>query len=87
MATKKVKSAGRYGIRYGKKIRDKTAAVEASSRAKHKCPSCLKQGLKRQAAGIWECRNCNTKIAGGAYNPRTSTMKIVEKALARQQKE
>lgn len=83
MATKKVKSAGRYGIRYGKKIRDKTAAVESKSRAVHKCPYCLKKGLKRQSAGIWECRICNKKVAGGAYSPRTSAMKIIENALSK----
>ena len=83
MATKKVKSAGRYGIRYGKKIRDKTASVESKSRAIHKCPSCLKKGLKRQAAGIWTCRNCNLKIAGGAYSPKTSAMKIIENSLSK----
>ncbi|MCK4808517.1 MAG: 50S ribosomal protein L37ae [Candidatus Aenigmarchaeota archaeon] len=85
MATKKVKSAGRYGIRYGKKIRDKTAAVESNSRAVHKCPSCLKKGLKRQAAGIWQCRICNLKLAGGAYSPKTSATKIIENALAKKQ--
>ncbi len=83
MATKKVKSAGRYGIRYGKKIRDKTAAVESNSRAVHNCPSCLKKGLKRQAAGIWQCRICDLKLAGGAYSPKTSATKIIDNALAK----
>ncbi len=86
MATKNMKSAGRFKERYGKKIRDKTASVESTSRAVHECPTCLKKGLKRKSAGIWNCRVCGAKIAGGAYNPKTSATTIIDKALQKLKK-
>ncbi|MFH1445241.1 MAG: 50S ribosomal protein L37ae [Nanoarchaeota archaeon] len=68
--TKKVGSAGRFGIRYGRKIRQRLIKVEKELKAKHKCPSCLKPGLKREKAGIWVCKKCGLKIAGKAYKPK-----------------
>ena len=40
MATKskKSKSAGRFGARYGKKVRAKLVKVESEQRVKQKCP-------------------------------------------------
>ncbi len=77
--TKKIKSAARFGARYGKKIRHLVAEIESSSRAKHVCPQCKARRLKRVAAGIWECRKCGTKVAGGAYAPSTTAGKILMK--------
>ncbi len=65
--TKKVGSAGRYGTRYGRKIRGRIKSIESVK--KHVCPSCQKAGMKREAAGIWECVKCGTKMAGKAYRP------------------
>jgi len=67
--TKKVGSAGRYGSRYGKKIRQGVVAAELTGKADYTCPSCLKNTLKRARAGIWECRKCGTKMAGKAFKP------------------
>ncbi len=77
--TKKLKSAGRFGARYGKRIRELVAAIEESSRAKHLCPACRSKKLKRVAAGIWYCRKCGIKLAGGAYAPNTTSGKILMK--------
>ena len=66
--TKKVKSAGRYGVRYGRRIRQRIVASESTK--KHACPHCLRPGVKRIAAGIWECRKCGLKFAGKAYKPQ-----------------
>lgn len=76
MATKKVGSAGRFGPRYGKKIRMRVAKVERSAKAKHICPDCQALQLRREAAGIWTCRKCGLKMAGGAYTPRVNQVKV-----------
>ncbi|MEE9406037.1 MAG: 50S ribosomal protein L37ae [Candidatus Aenigmarchaeota archaeon] len=65
--TKKVGSAGRFGARYGRKIRARIKNTETVK--KHDCPSCHKPGMKREAAGIWKCTKCSTKMAGKAYRP------------------
>jgi len=67
MKSKKSKSAGRFGSRYGKKIRDRLVAVESKQRKKQKCPFCGKFGAKRLSKGIWQCKKCNKKFAGGTY--------------------
>jgi len=59
----------RFGARYGRKTKKKFAQVEKQQRAKHKCPYCNKIGVKRLAAGIWNCAKCNSKFAGKAYTP------------------
>jgi large subunit ribosomal protein L37Ae len=61
------KTTKRFGSRYGMSTRNKAAKIEAEQRRKHKCPYCNKTAVKRVAAGIWECRKCNTKFAGKAY--------------------
>ncbi|MEM2138924.1 MAG: 50S ribosomal protein L37ae, partial [Candidatus Woesearchaeota archaeon] len=33
-----------------------------------KCPYCKKQGVKRKASGIWECKKCNSVFTGKAYS-------------------
>ncbi|RLJ07457.1 MAG: 50S ribosomal protein L37ae [Candidatus Aenigmatarchaeota archaeon] len=68
--TKKVGPAGRFGPRYGSKIKERLLEVELQQRQKHPCPACLKPGLKRLAKGIWYCPKCGLKFAGKAYKPR-----------------
>lgn len=77
MHTKKVGSAGRFGNKYGSKIRVAVAKAEADSRSCHPCPVCLNQKLVRESAGIWTCRKCSTTFAGGAYSPTTAATKIM----------
>jgi len=67
--TRKVGPSGRFGVRYGKGVKKKLVEVERVQKRKHKCPNCLKPGLKRVATGIWECRKCGLKFAGKAYEP------------------
>jgi len=65
--TKKVGSAGRFGSRYGRKIRNKIIAVEKKQKAKQKCPYCSKTSVKRISKGIYNCTKCNSKFTGRAY--------------------
>ncbi|MBU1204176.1 MAG: 50S ribosomal protein L37ae [Nanoarchaeota archaeon] len=69
MATKKIGSAGRFGPRYGRTIRQKVANIEKKQKIWHKCPYCNKKRVKRISIGIWGCRSCNAKFTGKAYTP------------------
>jgi large subunit ribosomal protein L37Ae len=67
---KKKKSMGpakRFGARYGRRVKEKLAAIEKVQRADHKCPYCHYLKVKRISAGIWHCKNCEAKFTGKAY--------------------
>ena len=65
--TKKVKSAGRFGPRYGKSVRRRITEIESKQRKKQVCPYCQKKALKRLSKGIWLCKKCRKKFASHAY--------------------
>ncbi len=65
--SKKVRAAGRFGARYGKKVRDKLIKVEDKQRKRQSCPECNRLGVKRLSKGIWFCKKCGKKIAGEVY--------------------
>ena len=67
--TKKVGPAGRFGARYGVRIRKRIADVEIVSKGRHECPKCKAVALGRTSSGIWECRRCGAKIASSSYMP------------------
>lgn len=67
--TKKVGSTGRFGVRYGIKLRQRVLDVEKRQKQKHKCPYCRKLKVKRVAAGIFLCKKCDSKFTGKAYWP------------------
>jgi len=70
MATKskKSKSAGRFGARYGKTVRAKLVKVEVKQRVKQKCPFC-EGTAKRLSKGIWQCsrKKCGKKFASDTF--------------------
>ncbi|MCS7131257.1 MAG: 50S ribosomal protein L37ae [Hadesarchaea archaeon] len=72
--TKKVGPAGRFGPRYGTKVRKLIAEIERKQRQAHKCPSCGAVGVKRVSTAIWQCRRCGVKFASGAYVPSPAAM-------------
>lgn len=78
MHTKKVGTTGRFGNKYGSKVRHMVAKIEATSRAQHTCPQCLRLTLDRHSAGIWKCKKCKITLAGGAYQPTTTATKIMK---------
>ena len=69
MATKKVGSTGRFGVRYGVTLKQKVLAIEKRKKVKHLCPSCTGLTVKRVAKGIWNCKKCNHTFTGKAYTP------------------
>lgn len=70
MATRKVGSAGRFGPRYGKKVRDLVRDIERIQKQRHVCPRCDMRYVKRVSKGIFICRKCGNKFTGKAYYPR-----------------
>lgn len=69
--TKKVGITGRYGTRYGDTLRKRVKRIEALQRKKYLCPHCGKTGVRRTAAGIWQCRPCGRTYAGGCWQFQT----------------
>jgi len=76
-------SSGRFGCRYGRFVRKRVNDIEKISHALHRCPKCDMESVARKGTGIWECRKCGYKFAGGAYQPMTPTMKIAQRAIDR----
>ncbi|UCD20896.1 MAG: 50S ribosomal protein L37ae [archaeon] len=65
--TKKTKSTGRFGPRYGVRVKGRLKAIESKQRKTQKCPFCKKKTVKRLAKGIWSCNSCKRKFTGDAY--------------------
>ncbi len=76
-------SAGRFGPRYGRFIRKRVNEIEKVSRARHLCPRCDQMGVERLGTGIWECRKCGFKFAGGTYVPETPAMRVAARSIER----
>ena len=70
--TKKVGTAGRYGSRYGVKIRRRISSLEKRQKKRHICPECRYPAVKRVSTGIWTCNHCGYTFTGGAYLPTTA---------------
>lgn len=69
--TRKIGSAGRFGSRYGKKDRQAVSGIEKIQKQRHECPACHMNHVKRISVGVWGCKKCGAKFAGGAYMPST----------------
>jgi len=80
--TKKVKSTGRYGSRYGVGIRKRVAKVEERQNIVATCPFCKFKRIKRKAAGLFECKKCGAKFTGGAYESETLIGKTIKKMVS-----
>lgn len=80
MKVKKVGAAGSFGPRYGTVARRRYAEVVAGMRIPHECPRCHVRAVRRLAVGIWGCRKCGVKFAGGAYLPTTKLGDVSKRA-------
>jgi len=76
-------SSGRFGPRYGRFIRKRVNEIEKISDALHTCPRCDQVAVRRLGTGIWACRKCEFKFAGGTYVPETPAMKIATRSIER----
>jgi large subunit ribosomal protein L37Ae len=80
MKVKKVGPAGSFGPRYGTVARRRYAEVVSNMRIPHECPRCHVRAVKRLTVGVWNCRKCGVKFAGGAYLPATKLGNISKRA-------
>ncbi|MEM1586869.1 MAG: 50S ribosomal protein L37ae [Candidatus Bathyarchaeia archaeon] len=76
---KKVGPAGGFGARYGVSVRKRWVSIIAEMKKKHTCPQCGFKTVYRESVGIWVCRKCGLKFAGGAYTPATKIGITVER--------
>ena len=84
--TAKVGITGKYGTRYGQKLRKQVKAIEILQRMKSICPFCGKTSIKREAVGIWKCRACIRSIAGGAFEFITTAATTAKTTINRLKK-
>lgn len=78
--TYKVGPSGSFGARYGTVARKRYSTLMTEMRAPHECPQCHITTVKRLSVGIWLCRSCGFKFAGGAYSPTTKLGQVAERA-------
>jgi len=67
--TKTRRTVGRFGARYGRYPRQRTAVMEKLAKSRYTCPNCSASNVTRTSAGVWKCSRCDVKFAGGAYTP------------------
>ena len=78
--TYKVGPSGSFGARYGTVARKRYATIITGLRTPHECPQCHVIAVRRMSVGIWLCKSCGFKFAGGAYSPTTKLGEIAERA-------
>ncbi len=79
----KTRSAGRFGVRYGRKTRKLVADIEERMRQGYKCPRCGIVAIRRTDTGIWNCKKCDYTFAGGTYVPKTSVGLVAARSVKR----
>ncbi|MGV8168604.1 MAG: 50S ribosomal protein L37ae [Candidatus Nanoarchaeia archaeon] len=75
MASKTNLTTKRFGVRYGRTVKQKLAKIEESAKAKYKCPYCAAPKVVKKAAGIWECKKCEKVFASKAFSADFSAKK------------
>lgn len=68
---KKVGPARGFGARYGVSVRKRWVSIVTEEKKRHICPQCGFRAVRRESVGIWICRKCGLRFAGGAYTPVT----------------
>lgn len=69
--TKKAGITGRYGAKYGSRIRKQIRDIEEKMKKPQKCPKCETKVSKRLSTGIWYCKKCGATFTGGAFTQST----------------
>ncbi len=58
----------RYGVRYGRTVKARLAAIEVDQKKAQQCPYCKKMKAYRLSFGIYQCDLCDKKFTGQAYS-------------------
>ena len=77
---KKVGPTGGLGVRYGVRTRRRFSGIVSEMKKKHMCPQCNSSSVRRESVGIWVCKKCGFKFAGGAYVPATKLGTTAERS-------
>lgn len=77
---KRLNLGGGFGARYGTVARRQYVEIVSGLRTRHECPRCKFRAVKRWSVGIWLCRKCGFRFAGGAYAPVTKLGEIAARA-------
>ncbi len=75
------RSSGRFGVRYGRKDRKLVSDMEEKTNMIHMCSKCDQKFVSRISTGIWKCKKCGYKFAGGTYIPETSTCQTFKNSI------
>lgn len=71
--TKKVGISGKFGPRYGSKLRKQWNEVAEKQKGPTKCPKCeSKLPNMREFVGVWHCKKCGARWTGGAWESNTA---------------
>ncbi|MEM2352018.1 MAG: 50S ribosomal protein L37ae [Thermoproteota archaeon] len=68
---KKVSPARGFGAKYGVSVRKRWVSIVTEEKKRHTCPQCGFRTVQRESVGIWVCKKCGIRFAGGAYIPIT----------------
>jgi len=80
---KKVGPTRGLGVRYGVTVRKRYSGIITEMRERSVCPQCGLRTVRREMVGVWVCRKCGFKFAGGAYIPTTKLGVIAARSASR----
>ena len=86
--TKKVGISGKFGARYGAKVRKTWNVIAEKQKGLVKCPKCeTKIRNMREFTGLWHCKRCGAKWTGGAWESATDRGKESHRIAVRMARE
>jgi large subunit ribosomal protein L37Ae len=86
--TKKAGISGKFGSRYGAKVRKEWNDLAEKQKGYVKCPRCkTKLRNMREFSGLWHCRRCGATWTGGAWQSSTERGKESHRIAVRMARE
>jgi len=82
MRTRKVGPTRGLGARYGVTVRKRYIEAISEMKKLQTCPQCGFKTVRRESVGLWICKKCGFKFAGGAYVPATKLGVVAKRSVA-----